>query len=87
MPLTRLSLFSWLVSLEALDTPPERPAALRAGYDLACALLPVRSSVTTAGVLAERPGEEGHGYGEAAEQLSEVMGGRVSAAAWRTTAS
>ena len=33
--LTRLQLFAWLVSLEALDVAPERQAALRAGYDLA----------------------------------------------------
>jgi len=33
--LNRLSLFAWLVSLEALDAAPERQDALRAGYDLA----------------------------------------------------
>lgn len=33
--LTRLSLFAWLVSVEALDAAPERQDALRAGYDLA----------------------------------------------------
>lgn len=33
--LTRLSLFAWLVSLEALDAAPERQDALRAGYYLA----------------------------------------------------
>jgi hypothetical protein len=32
---TRLSIFAWLVSLEALDTPPERQSALYAGQDLA----------------------------------------------------
>jgi hypothetical protein len=33
--LNRLSLFTWLVELESLDTPPERESALRDGYELA----------------------------------------------------
>ena len=33
--LTRLSLFAWLVTLESLDTAPERQRALNSGYEVA----------------------------------------------------
>ena len=58
---TRLSLFSWLVSLEDLDSAPDRQAALRAGYDLA-----------TRAIQEDVVADDGQAHGRIARLLAEL---------------
>jgi hypothetical protein len=59
--LTRLSLFAWLVSLEAIDVEPERQDALRAGFELAQRA--ITESLVDAGTQA---------HGQVARALAEL---------------
>jgi hypothetical protein len=61
MNVTRLSLFAWLVSLEALDAEPARQDALRAGFDLA--QLAIADGLLDAGTQA---------HGQVARALAEL---------------
>lgn len=61
MTVTRLFLFSWLVSLEELETAPARQAALRAGYDLAS--LAINENVVA---------NDGQAHGQVARVLAEL---------------
>jgi hypothetical protein len=61
--LTRLRLFGWLASIEALDTPPSRQSALADGYELA--------KLAVADGLLAGDGD-GHGHGTVARALAEL---------------